>query len=49
MTSERSRAELLEMIHQIERTRNLDKKNKLIDRFNGTEKEEESLSNKLSK
>ena len=49
MTSERSREELIEMIDQIGKTRNIDKCNKLIDRFNGTEKEEESLSNKLSK
>ncbi len=49
MTSERSREELMEMIHQIGKTRNIEKCNKLIDRFNGTEKEVEASSNKLSK
>ena len=49
MTSERRREELIEMIDQIGKTRNIDKCNKLIDRFNGTEKEVEASSNKLSK
>ena len=47
--SDRSREELLEMIQQIGKTRNIEKCNKLIDRFNGTEKEVESASQKLSK
>jgi hypothetical protein len=47
--SERSRQELLEMIQQIGRTRNVEKKNKLIDRINGDEAAEESASQKLSK
>ncbi len=49
MTSERSREELIEMMHQINQTRNLDKQNKLIDRFNGDEAREEASTNKLSK
>ena len=49
MTSERSREELIEMMHQINKTRNLDKQNKLIDRFNGDEAREEASTNKLSK
>jgi hypothetical protein len=49
MTSERSREELIEMMHQINKTRNLDKQNKLIDRFNGDEAREETSTNKLSK
>jgi hypothetical protein len=49
MTSERSRKELMEMIQQIGKTRNLDKCNKLIDRFNGDEAKEETSTDKLSK
>ncbi len=47
--SDRSREELLEMIQQIGKTRNVEKCNKLIDRINGTEAAEESTSKKLSK
>ncbi len=47
--SERSREELLELIQQIGRTRNVDRKNKLIDRINGDEAAQEASSNKLSK
>ena len=49
MTSERSREELLEMMRIIDRTRNLEKQNKLIDRFNGEEARQEASTNKLSK
>ena len=49
MTSERSREELLEMMRQIDKTRNLDKQNKLIDRFNGDEARAEASADKLSK
>ena len=47
--SERSSEELLELIPQIGRTRNVEKKNKLIDRINGDEAAQEASSNKLSK
>jgi hypothetical protein len=47
--SERSREELMELIHQIGKTRNVEKCNKLIDRINGDEAREEASANKLSK
>ena len=47
--SERSREELLEMIQQIGKTRNVEKCNKLIDRINGDEAREEASTKKLSK
>ncbi len=47
--SERSREELLEMIQQIGKTRNVERCNKLIDRNNGDEAREEASTNKLSK
>jgi hypothetical protein len=47
--SDRSREELLEMIQQIGRTRNPERKNKLIDRFNGEEGKETPSVSELSK
>ena len=47
--SERSREELMELIHQIGKTHNVEKCNKLIDRINGDEAREEASTNKLSK
>ena len=49
MTSERNRKELIEMINQIGKTRNVDKCNQLIDRFNGDEARQEASTDKLSK
>ncbi len=47
--SERSREELMELIHQNGKTRNVEQCNKLIDRINGDEAREEASTNKLSK
>ena len=47
--SERSREELLEMIQQISKTRNVERKNQLIDRINGDEAQQDASTNKLSK
>jgi hypothetical protein len=48
--SDRSKEELLEMIQQISKTRNVDRANELIDRFNGEVKREEIPTlDKLSK
>ena len=47
--SERSREELLEMLQQLSKTRNVEKMNKLIDRINGDEAAQEAAHNKLSK
>ena len=47
--SERSREELMELIHQIGKTRNVEKCNKLIDRINGDEAKAEASPDKLSK
>jgi hypothetical protein len=47
--SERSREELLEMLQQISKTRNVERKNQLIDRINGDEAQQDASTNKLSK